>query len=121
MMKNIILKTILLLILTTSNVVAEVSIIETWECAADKYSSNVLATAYVYKGRVAGHIKVAGVTHDAQFRTRGFDRRWNFGLNDDDKYYYAFVINPSGTAFYYDFTSAEKNVTPSINMICKMK
>ena len=109
-----------LFLLSVTSAAAEDSTIETWTCTANKLGSEVLAIAYVEKGRETGYIKVAGVIHDALFQITGFDRRWNFGL-DDDKYYYAFVIRPDGSAAYYDFTSTESNVKPNMNMFCEMK
>jgi len=103
--------------------IAQADIIETWSCT-ETYNSEVLAVAYVNKGRETGEIKVAGITHKAKFRVQGFERRWDFGLNKKDfSYNYAFVVKPNGAAAYYDFSSSKtgKSVQPNIIMKCKMK
>lgn len=96
--------------------------IETWTCT-ERYGSEILAVASVNAGRESGQIKVAGVVHEARFQTKGFERRWDFGLSDDFTYHYAFVVEPNGDASYYDFSSSKKVeiVKPSIFMKCKNK
>jgi len=95
-------------------------VVETWTCS-ERYGTTVLAVANVNAGRESGEIKVAGVAHDAQFKTEGFERRWNFGLADDHTYDYAFVIEPNGDASYFDFSTsaAGEIINPSIFMKCK--
>lgn len=98
--------------------IVHAEIIETWTCT-EHYEIDVLALAYVDKGRESGQIKVAGVTHKAKFSVKGFERRWDFGLSSD----YAFVIEPNGNASYYDFSQSKPGeaVQPSIRMKCTMK
>ena len=88
----------LLLIAGTANA-------ETFKCKSGTYwdSSKVVVIATINKDGVSGTIKVAGVTHQAKYHVEGFDRRWNFGLQDDLTFDFAFVMEPSGLARYYDF------------------
>lgn len=44
-------------------------------------------------------------------------RRWDFG-GSKGPFLYAFVIHPSGNAYYYDFRGDEKT-SPSQNFTCK--
>jgi len=37
----------------------------------------------------------------------GFNRRWDFGMEEDNTY--AFVIEPDGDSTYYDFEFADDN------------
>ena len=69
-----------------------------------------------------GTIKVAGVTHETQYKVDGFDRRWNFGEGTGAGLWdYAFVLRPDGTAQYYDFTSvaAGESVSSRQTFFCK--
>ncbi|MDE0511036.1 MAG: hypothetical protein OXI88_04560 [Gammaproteobacteria bacterium] len=54
-----------------------------------------------------GEIQVANTApQTALFRMKGLNRRWDFGLNEDDGgYNYAFIIKPDGAGVYYDFSS----------------
>ena len=87
---------------------------ETFKCKPGTYwdsSKKIVVTATINEDGITGTIKVAGVTHDADYRVQGFDRRWNFGLQDDNTYNYAFVLKPDGIAAYYDFSRAEAGET----------
>ncbi|WP_435106393.1 hypothetical protein [Arhodomonas sp. AD133] len=95
--------------------------VEVWECK-DKYGrwDDILVEAHVDQDRRGGSISVAGVTHPAQFEVAGFDRRWDFGLDSDSTFKYAFIIKPNGDASYYDFSSGDK-AKPSNFMKCRQK
>jgi hypothetical protein len=97
-------------------------VIETWTCT-ERYGGEILVVASVNAGRETGKIKVAGVVHETIFQTKGFERRWDFGLAHDSTYDYAFVVEPNGDASYYDFSRSKKGgiVKPSIFMKCKNK
>lgn len=99
--------------------------IESWECRsrAVYHWNDILVRATVDPGRESGSIKVAGVVHNTVFAINGFDRRWDFGLNERAKYDYAFVIKPTGLAAYYDFTNDAPGavVEPSLRMNCRQK
>jgi hypothetical protein len=111
----------LYLLLLVPNI-TQAETVETWVCT-EHYKNDVLAIAYVNKGRNSGKIKVAGVTHEADFGVKGFERRWNFGLSSDFTYDYSFIIEPNGNASYYDFSHSETGeiVKPSIRLKCKNK
>lgn len=112
----------ILILLLVIPCISNADIVETWTCT-ERFASEILAVAYVDTGRETGSIKVAGVVHDAKFRTKGFERRWDFGLVSDFSYHYAFIIRPNGDASYYDFSSSEagETVKSSIFMKCKQK
>lgn len=76
---------------------------ETWNCTQSEYTEDVLLTATIHDSKTTGQIEVAGTTHTARYLVEGFDRRWDFGLNDGS-YTYAFVISPDGDGLYYDFS-----------------
>ena len=82
---------------------------ETFKCKSGTYwdSSKVVVIATINEDGESGTIKVAGVTHQAKYSVDGFDRRWNFGLQDDLTFDFAFVMEPSGVARYYDFSRSE--------------
>ena len=100
---------------------AHAATIEEWECR-DKFGSSeaVLAEAKVNEGRETGAISVAGVTHKTRYQVAGFDRRWDFGIQKDGTYTYAFIISPDGTGTYFDFGGA-KTAKPSILMQCTQR
>jgi len=114
---------LLILSLVVSLNVSADETIERWKCYKDKYSSNVLVTATVKKGRTEGEIQVAGVVHEASFKVVGFNRRWNFSL-DKVGYRFAFIIKPAGDASYYDFNGVDvvgTKIEPSMFLHCSQK
>lgn len=106
-------------VLLTASAATHASPIEVWDCAdAFNPEGPVLVTATVESGRKKGHISVAGVTKAAAFEVAGFDRRWDFGLLQNGRYRYAFIIEPNGDAKYFDFGDA-KTARPSNLMKCR--
>jgi hypothetical protein len=105
--------------LLSMKVAAAAAPIEIWECK-EGYDSwdNILVIATVEDGRQYGEILVAGVTHKSQFQIQGFDRRWDFGLAENGRFKYAFVIAPNGRGSYYDF-SLSKETKPNMLMHCR--
>ena len=100
-------------------------VVEEWECVDFVLIipnwDNILATARIYEDRESGSIDVAGVTHSTHFRVAGFERRWNFGSdNDDSGFGYSLIIKPDGTAGYYDFTSSD-TADPDMLLTCREK
>ena len=100
---------------------------ETFKCQSGNYwrsGGPVVVTATVDKEKVKASISVAGITHDAAYEVAGFDHRWNFGDHPTmtEKYGYTFIIQPDGSAKYYDFTKSETGVgvSPRQLFICKM-
>ncbi len=102
------------------NVYAEKSA-EVWQCQESEYGnwSNILVNATVNADRSSGKIFVAGVVHESSFKVNGFNRRWNFGLDEDNTYDYAFIIEPNGAATYYDF-GKKKSTKPSMVLHCRL-
>ena len=101
---------------------AQAKVTESWVCK-DAYSEfwTTIVTAEVLESRSSGLIKVAGITYDAHFQVKGFNRRWDFGLVEDGSYDYAFVIKPNGDGSYYDFSSTNtgKTINPSQLLTCQ--
>ena len=100
-------------------------VVEEWECVEFVLIipnwNNILATARIFEDRESGSIDVAGVTHSTHFRVAGFERRWNFGSdNDDSGFGYSLIIKPDGTAGYYDFTSSD-TADPDMLLTCREK
>ncbi len=93
----------------------EGSTIETWRCFERMDFSQ--STVLVELTRVTvdnmnfgvGEVSVAGITYPATFGVNGFNRRWNFGL--DDSWDYSFIITPSGDGAYYDFSNVDEGDT----------
>lgn len=110
---------ILILILTAGTANAE-----TFKCQAGPFGSSgdkVVVTATINEDGETGTIKVAGVTHQAKYHVEGFDRRWDFELQEDGTFDYALVLKVSGVATYYDFSSAEAGepISGSQLFVCK--
>jgi hypothetical protein len=101
--------------------VAQAKPVEIWECQESSFGNwnNILVVATADDGRRSGSIQVAGVTHHAQFQIEGFDRRWDFG-SISDPFRYAFVIQPNGSALYYDFGGESKAKARNI-MHCRQR
>ncbi len=97
---------------------------ETWRCFERTDFLNT--TVLVKLTRVTidnekfgyGEVSVAGITYPAIFEVAGFNRRWNFGL--DEMWDYSFVIEPNGDGAYYDFSNVEDGdtTTPSQLFTC---
>jgi len=111
---------VVITLLFSINVYAEKSA-EVWQCQESKYGnwSNILVNATVNKDRQSGKIFVAGVIQEASFKINGFNRRWDFGLSEDNTYNYAFIIEPNGVATYYDF-GKKQSTKPSMLLHCRM-
>lgn len=97
---------------------------EAFNCQAGRFwkdNAKIVVVATIDEGGEFGTIKVAGVTHQARYRVEGFDRRWDFGLQDDNTFSYAFVLKPDGLAVYYDFSGvgAGEEVRGSQTFNCK--
>lgn len=97
---------------------------EKWECT-DPSGSNVLVIAEAINPSPSGaaskgKIIVAETTQRAVYYVQGFNRRWDFGPIHNGKYDYAFVITPSGSGMYFDFTNAinGQHVLPSMSYEC---
>jgi len=77
---------------------------ETWRCfdRTEVNRTNVLLT--LTRLDSAGGVSVAGKTHTAEFEVQGLNRRWDFSPDDNGSYDYMFLIEPDGTALYYDFS-----------------
>lgn len=88
---------------------------EVWDCTSP-YGTEVIVSATVGDGLLEGKVEVAGVTHNAEYKVQGFVRRWNFGLASDLSWEYTFVINPDGTAAYYDFRGVKPGDKTSSTM-----
>lgn len=70
-----------------------------------------------------GEIQVANTApQTAFFQMKGLNRRWDFGLNEDDgSYDYAFIIKPDGAGIYYDFSSITPGKTTKGSQVYQCK
>ncbi len=95
---------------------------ERWICQDSSFGnwSNILVIATSDLKAEIGTIKVAGTEYTTSYGVNGFDRRWNFGLNEKGLFDYAFVITPAGTGKYFSFLG-NTSVAPSSIMHCKLK
>ena len=104
---------------------ANAEVVELWICQESPYGNweDILVTATINKGRNDGTIEVAGVKYKSHFTTQGFNRRFDFGQNNNVEYVYSFIIKPNGEAFYLDFSNASKGESVSASMVfhCKQK
>jgi hypothetical protein len=83
-------------------------------------SGKTVVIASINEEGNTGSIKVAGVTHQAKYQVKGFDRRWDFGLSDDFTYDYMFLITPDNQGLYYDFSvSKDGTAKPSQIFVCR--
>lgn len=93
---------------------------EEWRCT-ELYGSEVLVIAVAHADKQTGQIHVAGVEHQTAFSVEGFDRRWNFGLYKGE-YNFSFIIQPSGRAYYLDFSGSEsKTAKANQHYSCKKR
>lgn len=68
---------------------------ETFKCKAGNVwfdDEPIVVVLTIYDEGKSGTIKVAGVTYTTFYLVEGFDRRWNFGLQDDNTFDYALVM-----------------------------
>jgi hypothetical protein len=89
---------------------------EKFKCQSGSYWSTggkIIVRATINEDGVTGTITVAGTMHKTIYYVQGFDRRWDFGIQDDLTYNYSFVMNPDGTALYYDFSRTDAGETIS--------
>ena len=68
----------------------------------------------------SGEVAVSGLTRSARFQVNGLELRWDFGLDDDGNYEYAFVIQPDRTGLYYDLSrSPDGTASPRQTFDCE--
>ena len=80
----------------------------------------VLVVATVNADGKTGTIKVADQEFQAKYQVEGLDRTWRFFTADNQKYGYLFLIQPDGTAAYYDHeTSKGEPTSPDQAYICR--
>lgn len=103
---------------------------EIWECVELRLTpdwNNILVEASVVENkkddgslRKFGFVVAANTKHLSAYVVNGFIRRWDFDLREDKTYNYAFEIEPSGDAKYYDFGEKDE-AFPSLLMKCRQK
>ena len=64
-----------------------------------------------------GKVIAAGQSNDAYFTIEGLNRRWDWPTGGDKGLKYTFVIQPDGSAAYYDFTKVEDGGTTSPSQV----
>ena len=85
--------------------------IEQWKCG-DRYdgcgflaTDCVTLTTNLRDG--TGEVKFGEILEDTKFHIQGLERRWDWCLDADGRYYCAFVISVDGTARYYNFQGSD--------------
>jgi len=100
--------------------VSEMSQAKDWECR-DLLGSwdHVLLEL---KGDIesgSGQVASGDLVHSAQFSASGINRRWDFGPTEDkERFLYTIILEPNGSALYYEFISS-KTVSPSQRFYCR--
>ena len=114
-MRKFITTLLLSIVFSTPSIATEFS--EVWKCndssQYDYDEDKVIVTAKVNKSLVTGEIGVAGVKHTTEYYVQGFNRRWDFG----DENQYSFLIKPNGDGHYYVFKDNEVT-KPTMFMKC---
>ncbi len=92
--------------------------IERWNCFESPFAQDAVLVRLERgpidgDGTGVGSVSAASFTHAAAFYVAGIDRRWDFG----DEFNYSMVVEPDGTAYYYDFTNVEDGGTTSADQI----
>ena len=87
---------------------------ERWQCSA---SLSELGPVTLVGSGTFGAVWFEGQRHETSFLAEGLHRRWNWcgrereedpGADPDRTYYdCAFIINPDGMGYYFDFKDAE--------------
>ena len=98
-------------------------IAESWACTDTPYTKEILVMAVTFSNKESGSIAVAAMVQSAEYSVQGFNRRWDFGkVKTNGALPYTFIIEPDGTAKYYDFsTSVDGKSSPSQIMHCKQE
>ncbi len=80
----------------------------------------VLVIATINEDGKTGTIEVADKTFKAEYKVEGFDRTWRFFTGEGQEYGYLFLIQPDGTAAYYDHeTSKGEPTSPDQSYFCR--
>ncbi len=91
---------------------------EAWRCFKS-WEPDTTLVALTRQGD-RGEVAVSGLTRSARFRVSGLELRWDYGLDDDGNYEYAFVVQPDGIGLYYDFSrSADGTASPRQTFDCE--
>jgi len=82
----------------------------------------VLVVATISADGKTGTIEVADTTFEADYQVEGFDRAWRFVTGKDQDYGYLFLMQPDGTAAYYDHETSQGEPTlPEQVYFCEEK
>jgi len=94
------------------------SIVDQWNCnQIIDHNKDNLVKAYIYRGKKNGSIVIDDANYTTPFSIKGFDKRWDFDLNENSSYNYSFVISLDGIGSYYDF-SMDLKTKPKMIMNC---
>ena len=98
---------------------------DVFECQSGTFwaaNGKIVVTAIVDPDKGDAYVSVAGISHVADYKVQGFNRRWSFGEETDVGFYrYAFIIHPDDSAAYFDFSSAAEDEVIPVNQqfVCK--
>ena len=80
----------------------------------------VLVVATINADGKTGTIEVADRKFKAKYQVEGLDRTWRFVTDEGQEYGYLFLIEPDGTAAYYDHeTSKGEPTLPDQGYYCR--
>ena len=75
-----------------------------WSCAKYTGSNNVL---WLVEDGDDSYVKVFEDRIKADYRLDGLNKRWDFGLQPNNRYSFAIVLEPDLSARYYDFSLSD--------------
>lgn len=92
-----------------------------WACKGENGGPDVLWVTIIFEP--VAQINTETEIWPADYKPMGLRKRFNFGLGEDDIYDYSLVIEPDGTALYYDFSSVPsgEQASPSLRFNCTYK
>ena len=80
----------------------------------------VLVIAIIDADGMTGTIEVADRRFEAEYQVKGLDRTWRFFTDEGQEYGYLLLIQPDGTAAYYDHETSEGEPThPDQEYLCR--
>lgn len=99
-----ILFTLLFMAVSLASVAEDASKKKIWSCSVMYTSENVL---WLVEWGDKSYVKVFDERIPAEYRMKGLDKRWNWGLNSNNTFDYAITMSPDKNASYYDFSASK--------------
>lgn len=93
---------------------------EAWECKKEYGKwDEIVFEAVVYQGYSRGGVISAGAEHESAFRTRGFDRIWEYDGAGVGSLRHVLLIKHDGAGEYYESAAGEKSAGPAMYLECR--